>query len=199
MKKTAKKKYYYEFLQMEDFPGEEWRVIEDAPLYLVSNLGRVKAKSYEKWYGKGKKQRLVFYESHIKKQSLNAYGYLVVHLINKYGKKQVFRVNRLVALAFLPNPQNLPQVNHLNEDRKDNRVVNLAWSTAKANVNHALRNTRVSKSKRQHVKCDGHEFTSITKAAKFYGYHPSVFWQWLQDERQKMPDEWKNRGLQLIQ
>lgn len=196
MKKTAKKKYYYEFLQMEDFPGEEWRVIEDAPLYLVSNLGRIKTKTYEKWHNKSRK--LSFYPSHIVKQTPNAYGYLVVCLINKHGKKQVFRVNRLVALAFIPNPQNLLQVNHLNEDRKDNRVVNLAWSTAKANVNHALHNTRVSKSKGQHVKCDGHEFTSITKAAKFYGYNPSVFWQWLTDKK-PMPDEWKNRGLQLIQ
>lgn len=193
--KMTKKKYYYEFLQMEDFPGEEWRVIEDAPLYLVSNLGRVKAKTYEKWYAN--RNTVKFYEAHIKKQSFNAYGYLVVNLINKHGKKQVFRVNRLVALAFLPNPQNLPQVNHLNEDRKDNRLVNLVWSTAKENTNHALHNTRVSKSMGKHVRCDGHEFTSITKAAKFYGYHPNVFWQWLTDKK-PMPDEWKNRGLQLI-
>lgn len=191
-------KYYYEFLQMEDFPGEKWRVIKDAPLYLVSNLGRVKSKTYEKWYGKGKKQRLVFYKSHIKKQTPNVNGYLVVNLINKYGKKQVFRVNRLVAIAFLPNPHNLPQVNHLNEDIKDNRLVNLVWSTAKDNVNHGLHNARVSKSMGWRVRCDGHEFTSITKAAKFYGHNPKVFWEWLTGKK-PMPQEWKDRGLQLIQ
>ena len=48
-----------------------------------------------------------------------------------------------------------------------------------------------------HVSCDGHEFTSITKAAHFYGYNPSVFWQWLTD-KVPMPDEWKKRDLHLL-
>ncbi len=92
-----------------DLPGEEWRVIKNAPFYMVSNLGRVKAITYEKLTGK----RLIYREAHIMKQTLNAYGYLVVHLINESGRKQVFRVNRLVAFAFLPNPLNYEQVHSL--------------------------------------------------------------------------------------
>ena len=147
-----------------DLPGEEWRVIKNAPFYMVSNLGRVKAITYEKWTGK----RLIYRKAHIMKQTLNAYGYLVVHLINKSGRKQVFRVNRLVAFAFLPNPFNYEQVHHLNEIKTDNRAVNLMWCSAKQNTNYGLHKIRISKTRGTHIRCDGHEFPSITKAAKFY-------------------------------
>ena len=52
-------------------------------------------------------------------------GYLGVHLTNKYGKHKIEAVHRLVCLAFLPNPNGLPQVNHLNEIKTDNRLENL--------------------------------------------------------------------------
>lgn len=187
-------KYYYNEKQLEDFPGEVWRTIEECPRYLVSNLGRVKSTDYEILRcKKGKK----FHKAHIMAQCFNKQGYLVTHLIDKNGKGKVFRVNRLVAIAFIPNPLNLPQVNHLNEDILDNRVENLRWSTAKENANYGLHNTRISKTMGMHVSCDGHEFTSITKAARFYGYNPSVFWQWLTD-KVPMPDEWKKRDLHLL-
>ena len=176
-----------------DLPGEEWRMIKDAPFYMVSNLGRVKAITYEKWTGK----RFIHRKAHIMKQTLNAYGYLVVHLINKSGRKQVFRVNRLVAFAFLPNPLNLEQVNHLNEVKTDNRAVNLAWCSAKENANYLLHSIRISKTKGTQIRCDGHEFTSITKAAKFYKIPVSTFWAWLTNKK-PMPPEWKERGLQII-
>ncbi len=188
-------KYYYNEKQLEDFPGEIWRVIEECPLYLVSNLGRVKAKDYEKWHINSK--RLIFYPSHIMAQCFNKKGYLITHLIDKNGKDRTFRVNRLVAIAFIPNPMNLPQVNHLNEDILDNRMENLQWSTARDNTNYGLHNARISRTKGITVRCDGHEFTSITKAAKFYGYSPTVFWLWLTG-RKAMPNEWKDRGLSIV-
>lgn len=187
-------KYYYNEKQLEDFPGEVWRTIEECPRYLVSNLGRVKSTEYEILCRKNGKK---LHQAHIMAQCFNKQGYLVTHLIDKNGKDRVFRVNRLVAIAFIPNPLNLPQVNHLNEDILDNRVENLRWSTAKENSNHGLHNIRVSKTMGMHVSCDGHEFTSITKAAHFYGYNPTTFWKWF-NNIVPMPDEWKKRGLHLL-
>lgn len=61
-------------------------------------------------------------------------GYMLV----KFGRKQ-FKVHRLVAQAFIPNPHNKPQVNHINGIPSDNRVVNLEWATASENLIHAIR------------------------------------------------------------
>lgn len=71
-------------------------------------------------------------------------GYLKVSLC-KDGEMKNFLIHRLVAEAFLSNPNNLPQVNHINEDKSDNRVENLEWVSAKENDNYGTRNKRISK------------------------------------------------------
>ena len=68
---------------------------------------------------------------------INKFGYCVVNLYIKHKPKQ-FRVNRLVAEAFIPNPDNLPQVNHKDGDKLNNNVENLEWCTAKYNTDHAI-------------------------------------------------------------
>ena len=72
----------------------------------------------------------------------NGRGYYNVKLfIAKEGNRKVYRtayVHRLVAEAFLPNPNNLPQVNHIDGDKRNNSVTNLEWCTAKANTAHAF-------------------------------------------------------------
>lgn len=188
------KQYYYQIKDLEDLSGEEWKTIDVAPLYSVSNLGRVKAETCEKWHSKRK--RLIFYPAKIISQGNNN-GYLVVSLVNNTGKRKTYRVNRLVANAFLPNPLNLPDVCHRNEDKLDNRLVNLKWGSHKENVNNYLHKIKISKAKGTHVKCDGHEFTSINKAAKFYGNNLTEMWLWLTGKK-PMPKEWQDRGLQII-
>lgn len=69
------------------------------------------------------------------KPSINSNGYLSVELFNEKGSKRLL-IHRLVAEAFIPNPDNLPQVNHKDEDRQNNHVNNLEWCTAKYNMNY---------------------------------------------------------------
>lgn len=66
-------------------------------------------------------------------------GYLRVNLIDAEGSVRHFRVHRLVAETFIPNPEEKTQVNHKNGNRKDNRVENLEWATARENVYDSIR------------------------------------------------------------
>lgn len=59
------------------------------------------------------------------------------------GNKKEFRLHRLIAETFIPNPENLPQVNHIDEDKTNNTVDNLEWCTSSQNSNHGTRNERI--------------------------------------------------------
>lgn len=104
---------------------EEWRdVVGYEGLYQVSNLGRVK--SLPKMRG------FILQESKIKDTQISdGYVRCTLHL-NGTPKKHL--IHRLVAEAFIPNPENKPCVDHINRDRGDNRVENLRWCTYKENV-----------------------------------------------------------------
>ena len=107
--------------------GEPWEN------YQVSNLGRILSLNYNHT---GKPKLL--------KPSYNKQGYLQVQL-SKNRKRKTFRVNRLVAETFIPNPNNLPEVNHKDEDKTNNSVENLEWIWHKDNCNHGTRNERIAK------------------------------------------------------
>lgn len=105
---------------------EIWKDIEGYPDYEVSNLGRVM--SY-------KREVPCILKEHLNK------GYLQFRLYR--GKKPRIRkphkISRLVAKAFIPNPENKPQVNHINGVKTDDRVENLEWCTSWENTSHACR------------------------------------------------------------
>ena len=114
---------------------EIWKDIEGFEgLYQVSNLGRTKSLNYNHT----KKEKIL-------KPSLNEKGYLLVNLY-KEGKGRSYLVHRLVAQAFIPNPEDKPQVNHKDEDKTNNKVENLEWVTSKENINYGTRTERMAKS-----------------------------------------------------
>lgn len=101
-------------------------------LYQVSNLGRIKSFNY---MNTGKEKIL--------KNRLDKGGYYSI-VLYKNGKYINKKVHRLVAEAFIPNLDNLPQVNHKDENKLNNRVDNLEWCTAKYNNNYGTHNLKLS-------------------------------------------------------
>ena len=113
--------------------SEVWKDIEGYEgLYQVSNWGRVKS--------------LKFGKERILKPEKNRNGYLVVNLY-KNGKRKHFKIHRLVAEAFVSNPDNLPCVNHADEDKTNNFYGNLEFCSYQYNNNFGTRNERASKTK----------------------------------------------------
>ena len=112
---------------------EIWKDIKGYEgLYQVSNKGHVKSLNYRRTGKEG-----------ILKGRLDKDGYLRVGLC-KNKKQKPFYIHRLVAKAFLPNPNNLPEVNHIDENKENNHVENLEWCDRKYNNNYGSRNERAS-------------------------------------------------------
>lgn len=78
-------------------------------------------------------------------------GYLLITLYN--GKAKTFTVHRLVALAYIPNAENKPQINHKDENRQNNSINNLEWVTAKENINYGTCKIKSAKTREKAVYC----------------------------------------------
>lgn len=116
---------------------ETWKEVDGYNgIYLVSNLGRVKSIDH---YIRNKHDSRSLKKGRILKQSMSVKGYLQVSL-SKNTKRFSTGAHRLVALHFIPNPQNKPQVNHINGIKHDNRMQNLEWCTNSENQIHAVKN-----------------------------------------------------------
>lgn len=160
---------------------EIWKDIKGYDGYQVSNMGRV-------WS--------IHSQKHLKPRP-NKQGYLRVCIKANNGKYKDEYIHRLVAIAFIDNPYQKPQVNHKNETITDNRADNLEWVTSKENINYGNHSLKCSISRGKPVICveTGIEYHSAREAGKHFnnnhhiseacntggvaaGYH----WKWKEQE-----------------
>jgi hypothetical protein len=128
---------WYDINEIESLPGEVWKdVVGLEEYYQVSNLGRMFSKPQKVLNEDGSLNRMKL--PTLMKFILNHDGYEVmkVNIKNKNIHK-TFKVHRLVAQAFLPNPDSLPQVNHIDGNKANNKLDNLEWISNKDNHRHA--------------------------------------------------------------
>lgn len=150
--------------------SEIWKTIDGYDgKYQISSHGRVKSLFRVNQYG-------TYYKEHFLKPSLHEQGYLYV-ILSKNNNSQKHYIHRLVANAFISNIEKLPEVNHINEIKNDNRVENLEWCTSKYNSNYGTKIDRhkklISKPVIQET-LDGdfvRRFNSATEAEKEIGYN----------------------------
>ena len=120
-------------------------------------------------------------------------GYLKVTL-HVDGKGFYRRVHQLVAMAFIPNPQKFPHVNHINENKQDNRVENLEWISPVDNDNWGTRNSRISATKCTkpilHIESNGKctEYAGVKEASRATGMAHSSIARWC---RSPYNTEWR--------
>lgn len=127
--------------------------------YQISNLGRIKSLACKRWNGftyANKKEQIL-------KPRLNLKGYLHVCLYDGHKNYKDIEIQRLVAKAFISNPQKLPCVNHKDENPLNNKVSNLEWCDYKYNNNYGNHNLNLSNSKMSNPK---HALISIMNGRK---------------------------------
>lgn len=159
---------------------EVWKDVYLFPnSYEVSNLGRVRNKRTNKV--------LIPYTSET--------GYLKVKLCENTIRKNE-RVHRLVALAFIDNPNKYSEVNHKDGDKTNNTVENLEWCTRQYNQLDWMTRENFTPSGRppKKVKCGNLIFESVQKCADYYGVSRFVMSRWLNGHTEK-PQYFKNEGL----
>lgn len=127
---------------------EMWKSIKGFEgIYSVSNLGDIRHEKTEKKTGTGNYAR----QQHILKQRKNNKGYMLVDLY-KENKRYQMLVHRVVAMAFLDNPNNYSVVNHKDENPLNNKVVNLEWCSQKYNMNYGNVGKKIGKANSKAVK-----------------------------------------------
>lgn len=155
---------------------EVWKNIKGYEgLYQVSNLGRVKSLVFRNNVCCLNKEKILSLNKQKK-------GYISV-ILCKNGKPKMFYVHRLVADAFIPNPNNLPQVNHKDENKENNCEDNLEFCTRKYNINYGTCREKIKKSCSKKIEqCDENGrvikvWSSAKEASKHFGISNSTISQ----------------------
>lgn len=139
-------------------------------LYQASINGEIRSLDHERKNGTNK----YIQKGKLLKLNKNSNGYLQVKL-SKNSTAKTYRVNRLIALTFIPNPQNKKTVNHINGNKLDNRVKNLEWATQKEQAIHRHKVLKIPYSnckecheanKKKIIRSDGKIYNSLLEAKK---------------------------------
>lgn len=150
---------------------EEWRPVKDyEDLYEVSNMGRIRSLDRTSLDGRSLKGEIM-------KPTICSCGYSQIRLV-KNGVRKSYMTHRLVAIAFIPNPNNLPEVNHKDENKLNNSIDNLEWCDRKYNVNYGTGIERCSNKLKKKVYCYDKDLNLVkiynsTQETKEDGYQPS--------------------------
>ena len=100
--------------------------------YSITRCGIVKTLKRKTRYGE------YSYSPYIKSQSVNSNGYFVTKLVSDTGESKLMLIHRLMAIAFIPNPDNYPILNHIDGNKQNNTIENLEWCTHSHNNQHAI-------------------------------------------------------------
>lgn len=184
---------------------EIWKEIKGFEgCYEVSNIGRVRSLDRHVMRHYKMHNRIVFLHGKIMALHLRRDGYPFVDLYKEH-KRYTFVVHRLVAMAFIPNPQNRPEVDHINTIRTDSRACNLRWVNRSENNLNPITNKRMSEGRKgkgckpviQYDK-EGNliaEFPSIRAAAKATGFDVMTISNNLQGKHINPKYDWKYGSL----
>ena len=157
-----------------NYDVEIWKPIEGFEgLYSISSLGRVK--SFYAWNGKERIKKEHIISGWVQKP-LKKYKYCrrIIRLVDEDGKRHEYKVHRLVAKAFVSNPNNYTIVNHLDFDPLNNSADNLEWTTDRGNYDYSYdagRHNRITKEKAKEIICLYESIRNISIVAKQVGLH----------------------------
>ena len=141
---VVKSKRYFDLTPYE---GEIWKETAYHG-YMISNYGRLKHLSYDQFIDRTTYTQVIHHKEHVLAPAANKQGYY--HTRISVNRKLVdVRINRLVGLAFIPNPDNLPYINHKNEITGDDKVENLEWCDAVYNANYGTARERSTEGHRK--------------------------------------------------
>lgn len=156
---------------------EVWKPIKGYEgLYEVSNLGNIRSLDKVVMCVRNGKELGVLHKGKVLKPSKRQHGYLGVMLYGRGGHKtrgfKTFSIHRLVAEAFIPNPDRLPEVNHIDEDKTNNAVTNLEWMSHVDNTNYGTTQQRRSQKIRNNSKSK--PIAQYTRNGELVKVYPSL-------------------------
>ena len=112
-----------------------WKKVPNTSIYYANEKGQIKSIDHKHNAGRGYYIR----KGRILKPTLNSHGYLCVGITYEGEEQKTVPVHRVIAQTFIPNPENKPQINHIDGNKQNNSVNNLEWCSPKENIIHAYK------------------------------------------------------------